>query len=55
MLILGTIGYKEKHAMRPQTIGKRIEKLLGLSVDPMEVLDQEQQGLLPCRVQKEAP
>jgi len=46
MLVLGTVVHEQQQARRPQTIDERVEQLLRLAVDPVELLEDQEKGLL---------
>jgi hypothetical protein len=45
MLELGTVGEEEQEAGRRQAVDESVQKCLRLAVDPVEVLDDQEEGL----------
>jgi hypothetical protein len=54
MLVLGPAVGQEKHAGGCQAVDQAVEQCLGLGIDPVEVLEQEQEGLDLALAQQEA-
>ena len=46
VLVLGTVVNEEQEARRSQAVDKAVEQGLGLAVDPVEILEDHQEGLL---------
>jgi hypothetical protein len=44
--VLGTVVHEEQQACRSQTVDERVEESLSLVVDPVEVLDDQEERLL---------
>ena len=54
MLILRAVVHQEQEAGRRQAVDQAIEQRLGLGVDPVQVLKDEQQGLHLAFAQQQA-
>ena len=54
MLILGAVVAEQEHAGSGEALQQTIEKCLGLCVDPVEVLEDQQEGLHLALPQEQA-
>ena len=55
MLVLGPVVHEQQHACRSQAVNERIEHGLSLVVDPVEVLENQEEGLLIRFSEQESP
>jgi hypothetical protein len=46
VLVLGTVAYEQQEARRSQALDEAVEQRLSLAVDPVEVLEDHEEGLL---------
>ena len=54
MLVLGTVVDQEKHPGRRQALNEAVEERLSLRVDPVQVLEHQEQGLSLALPKQEA-
>ena len=52
MLVLRSVVHEQKDTRCDHTIAQHVEKSLGLAVQPLEVLKEEQQGLVEALAQQ---
>jgi hypothetical protein len=48
VLVLGPVVHEQKQARRAQALDYAVEQCLGLAIDPVEIFEDQEEGLLPC-------
>ncbi len=55
MLVLGTVVHEQQQARRSQALDQAVEQRLRLAVDPVKVLEDQEEGVLSRFPQQQPP